>query len=931
MLGQVFGHFRVVERIGAGGMGVVYLAHDQHLDRPVALKVLPTVSPADAAPRRRFRQEALALSRLNHPNIAVVHDFDTFGDVDVLVMEYVPGMTLSDRLHSGALPEAEVLSIGVQLAAGLEAAHAQGIVHRDLKPGNLRVTPEGRLKILDFGLARLFEGDEGLTTQTDTDLARPPGTLAYMAPELLRGQAPMPATDIYAAGVTLYELATGAAPFSGSRAHVIESILNEQPEPPRSRSRQISDGLDGAILKAIDKRPDRRYQTARELRVDLQRCAEPSSGAPAPSRRTVTRRRALVAGTAALAAGAAWWRFGPSSGVSAAFPPRGWAVVADFENRSRDTQIDRLVQESLVLALQQSSYVNVFSRDRLFEAMRRMRRPDGERVSEAVALDVCRRENAQLLLAGVIEQSGEAMRVTVRALSPSGDLLFAEVAELGTRDEFFGRVDDLARRVRRRLGETLERIQQASEPLDKVTTRSFDALRLYTQAVDRLARGQIQDAQPLLQAALTLDPQFAMAHRQLARVFQTVGEREQSLAHFERAFELRVAVTPRERYVIEAANHGAHERYNDAVESLSLLTALFPDDLDAQYELATARSAIGEIERAIQATREVLRIEPRSPKANELLVLLLARNNQEQDALDEARRASGAIGETPRLRWGRALALMGQRRLAEASDELRAMEKESSGYQGISRLYLSRIALLEGRLDDASDELARDLDDDHRAGRGSAELLRRYLVARVHLLRGAASAAREQALLIVAAPAVVAKATNLRQAAEVLLQTGDAAAARAVLARLEAVAIEAPSSFTRSCVHHVNGMLALADGQAEPALAAFRRADAEYRSYLSHRGMARAFELGRQWIEVAREWREVLDARGEVLRDGFSPDLVEAELELGYAYVRLNQPAKARELYQHVLEAWRLGAGEKLARDATQALGRLTGGDAGVR
>ena len=433
MLGQVFGHFRVVERIGAGGMGVVYLAHDQHLDRAVALKVLPTALPTEATPRRRFRQEALALSRLNHPNIAVVHDFDTFGEVDILVMEYVPGVTLSERLHAGALTEPEVLAIGAQLAAGLEAAHAQGIVHRDLKPSNLRLTPDGHLKILDFGLARLFEGNDTALTQTETDLSRPPGTLAYMAPELLRGLAPMPATDIYAAGITLDELATGSPPFSGSRPHVIDQILNQPPEPPKARSRQISDGLDGTILKAIDKRPDRRYQSARELLVDLQRCAVPSSGAPFVSERRVSRRNAVIAGTAALVAGAAWWRFGPAADVAAAFPPRGWAVIADFENRTGDAQLDRMVQESLLLALQQSSYVNVFSRDRLFDALRRMRRPDGERVSEPIALDVCRRENAQVLLAGAIEQSGEAMRVTVRALAPSGDLLFAEVAELGKR------------------------------------------------------------------------------------------------------------------------------------------------------------------------------------------------------------------------------------------------------------------------------------------------------------------------------------------------------------------------------------------------------------------------------------------------------------------------------------------------------------------
>jgi tetratricopeptide (TPR) repeat protein len=931
MLGQVFGHFRVVERIGAGGMGVVYLAHDQHLDRPVALKVLPAALPSDAAPRRRFRQEAMALSRLNHANIAVVHDFDTFDGVDVLVMEYVPGVTLSDRLHSGALPESEVLALGSQLAAGLEAAHAQGIVHRDLKPSNLRVTPDGHLKILDFGLARLFEGDEGATTQTQTDLARPPGTLVYMAPELLRGMAPMPATDIYAAGVTLYELATGSPPFSGPRPQVIDQILNHQPEPPRSRSRQISDALDGIILKAIDKRADRRYQTARELLVDLQRCAEPSAAPVSFSRQRLTRRRVVVAGGAALVAGAAWWRFGPAGDVSAAFPARGWAVIADFDNRSGDPQLDRMVQESLLLALQQSSYVNVFSRDRLFDALRRMRRPEGERVTEAVALDLCRRENAQVLLAGSIVQSGQAMRVTVRAVAPSGDLIFAEVAELGSKDEFFVRIDDLARRVRRRLGETRERIQQASEPLDKVTTQSLDALRLYTQAVDQIARGALDAAPSLLQAALTLDPEFAMAHRQLARVLSTVGERDKSLDHLERAFALRESVTPRERYFIEAAYHGAHERYDDAVESLSLLAALYPDDLDAQFELANARSSVGEIERAIQAAREVLRIEPHSPKANELLVLLLARDNQEPLALEEAQRAAAAIGETPRLRWGRAMALMGLHRLDEAREQLEALGKDSSGYLGISRLYLTRILLMEGQLDAAASELVRDVEDDRRAGRISAELLRRYLLARVFLLRGAGADANAQAAIIVGAPAAAAKATNLRQAADVFLRTGNVAQVGLLSKRLEAVAIEAPSSFTRSCVYHLKGMLALSQRQAEQALIEFRRADNEYRSYWSHWGMAKAFALGAQSIEVAREWREVADARGEILRDGFPPDLVEAELELGHAYARLNQPAKAREFYQRVIDAWKRAGNEKLTRDAVQALARLNGGQGNGR
>ena len=493
----------------------------------------------------------------------------------------------------------------------------------------------------------------------------------------------------------------------------------------------------------------------------------------------------VVAGTIAIASGALWWRFGPVDEVSAAFPARGWAVIADFDNRTGDAQIDRTVQESLLLALQQSSYVNVFSRDRMFDALRRMRRPDEVRISEPLALEVCRRESAQVLLAGSIVQSGDATRVTVRALTPAGQLLFAEIVELGQKEQFFVRIDDLARRVRRRLGESLDRIQQASEPLDKVTTQSFDALRLYTQAVDRMAQGAMDDAAPLLQAALTLDSQFAMAHRQLARVFGTPGNRAKSLEHLEKAFELRAHVSVRERYFIEAAYYNVHERYDDAVESLSLLAALYPDDFDAQYELATVRSNVGEVERAIQATREVLRIQPQSLKASELLVLLLAINNQGDEALDNAQRAIAALGATARLRWGMAMALMGLGRLDDARRELSAVEASGTAFQGIGRLYLTRLDLLAGQLDAASAQLVHDIDDDHRMGRGSAELLRRYLLARVHLLRGQSKDAREQAVQIAAAPASVAQATNLQHAALVFVQVGDLAAARGLLQRLD--------------------------------------------------------------------------------------------------------------------------------------------------
>ena len=291
MIGQTLGHYRVLEKIGEGGMGVVYRAHDERLDRDVALKVLPAGTLADDAARKRLRREALALGRLNHPHIETVHDFDTQGDVDFLVMEHVPGPTLADRLLGGALDEPEVLRLGQQLAAALEEAHGLGVVHRDLKPANIKVTPKGQVKVLDFGLAALLRpAGEADATRSATEAGATGGTVPYMAPEQLRGQPPDARSDIFAAGVVLYEMAAGRRPFQGRvTTEVTDAILHAAPPPPTRLRAELSQRLEDIVLKCLEKDPDNRYQSAKELGVDLRRLAAPSTTpeamATAPGRR----------------------------------------------------------------------------------------------------------------------------------------------------------------------------------------------------------------------------------------------------------------------------------------------------------------------------------------------------------------------------------------------------------------------------------------------------------------------------------------------------------------------------------------------------------------------------------------------------------------------------------------------------------------------
>jgi serine/threonine protein kinase len=267
--------YRILQKIGSGGMGEVYLARDGQLDREVAIKVLPPGTLADESARKLFRKEALALSRLNHPNIAIIHDFGRQNDVDFLVMEYIPGITLSDKIAAGPLTEKEIARLGTQLAQGLVAAHEHGVIHRDLKPGNVRVTPDGRLKVLDFGLAKaLSPGKSDSATDSSTHSHGAAGTLPYMAPEQLQEKNVDARADIYAAGMVLYEMATGRRPFEfKSAASLISEILHSPPPPPGRLRLTISPRLEEIILKCLEKEPENRYQSANDLQTDLRRLA----------------------------------------------------------------------------------------------------------------------------------------------------------------------------------------------------------------------------------------------------------------------------------------------------------------------------------------------------------------------------------------------------------------------------------------------------------------------------------------------------------------------------------------------------------------------------------------------------------------------------------------------------------------------------------
>jgi serine/threonine-protein kinase len=421
MTGLALGHYHLVERIGEGGMGVVYRAHDRQLDRYVAIKMLPAGSLAEAADRRRFRREALALARLNHPNIEVVHDFATQDGVDYLVTEFIAGTNLSDKLARGALPEKDVARLGMQLAQGLSSAHKAGVIHRDLKPSNLRVTPDGRLKILDFGLASLLHAPSIVTTESASAINKScAGTLPYVPPEQLQGNPPTPQGDIYSAGVVLYEMATGRCPFAADTlSRQVSAIVSEPPVAPRVLNAGVSPDLERVILKCLEKNPEDRYQSADDLEVDLRKLASPTTTRSAPQVRVTPRRRRayiwaatltaaiLLAVFAATFAPGVWTRLFSSSKINS-------IAVLPLDNLSGDPQQDYLADgmtEALITDLAQISALRVISRTSVMSYKRTTKRLP----------DIARELHVDVVLAGSVQRSGDRVLVTAQLIDGPSD------------------------------------------------------------------------------------------------------------------------------------------------------------------------------------------------------------------------------------------------------------------------------------------------------------------------------------------------------------------------------------------------------------------------------------------------------------------------------------------------------------------------------
>lgn len=947
MIDQTISHFRVVEKLGAGGMGVVYKAFDTRLERAVALKFLPDNMTQDAQALERFRREAHAASALNHPGICTIYDIGEQEHRPFIAMEFIDGVTLRQHISGKPLPLEALLDLGSQIADALDAAHSQGIIHRDIKPSNVFVTKRGQAKVLDFGLAKLVHKDivpvapEGsLSSSSGETGSKAPqeavsvvgvisGTPAYMSPEQVRGDDLDPRTDIFALGLLLYEMATGRQAFAGrTGGAIIEAILTRTPTLASSINPEIPPQLEEIINKCIVKDRNLRYSSAAAVRTDLQQLKRvtesgqvtltsavgvpvPPVSAPAVPLLQRFGRKPLAASGAVLVVllAIAGWFY--TARRAQALTQADTIVLADFTNKTGDPIFEDTLRQGLAAQLQQSPFLSLVSEQRIQETLRLMGQAPDSKLSPAIAGDLCQRTGSKAYLSGSISRLGSQYVIGVSAANcRTGDSLAQEQVTAEGKEGVLKALGEASTKLRAQLGESLKTVQRLDTPIEQATTPSLEALQAYSLGRKTLqAKADYTAAVPLFERSIRLDPNFAMAYANLGTTQHNLGEKILAAENTRKAYELRGHVSEWEKFYIESHYHhfvtGDLEKARKVYE---LWSQIYPREDVPPNNLSEIYKSLGQYEKALAEMHEAIRLTPLDGLFIGNLMINYLRLNRLEQARATGEEALAKNLDSPQLHFN-------FYQLAFLKKDPQGMEQQiawAAGKPGKENIMLSmqaNTAVYSGKLA-AARELSR------QAATSAANAGEKEVTAGCE-----ASAALYEALFGNAAPARLHVWSTLSQsngrdaqyaAAFALALTGDSARARPLADDLEKRFPEdtivrfnyLPTLRAQLALNSPNGATKAIEAltAASPYELGVPGNDTFWTNLYPVYVRGEAYLAAGQGTQAAVEFQRILDWPGVAVNE---PIGALAHLGLARSYALAGDAAKSRAAYNDFLTLWK--------------------------